>query len=74
MLRCVDMARVDLHLWIEPGSDPISGSVELAGREPVQFRGWIDLVAAIEHARSSVAASKTLGWVPGAKVADRQLT
>jgi hypothetical protein len=70
----VELVSVDLLLRIDPGSDPISGSVELTGRDPVQFRGWIDLVAAIEDARASVAAVKTLGWLPGAKLVDGQLT
>jgi hypothetical protein len=68
------MGSVDLHLRIDPGSDPISGSVGLAGREPVRFRGWIDLVAAIEDARASVTVVGTVKWLPGARLADGQLT
>jgi hypothetical protein len=74
MLLCVNTGSVDLRLTIDLGSDPISGSVELAGREPVRFRGWIDLVAAIEAARSTVTAARGLEWMPGARPAERQFT
>jgi hypothetical protein len=74
ILLGVELVSVDLHLRIDPGSDPISGSVEQTGREPVQFRGWIDLVAAIEDARASVTAVRALGWLPGARLVDSQLT
>ena len=63
------MGSARLHLAIDLGSEPISGSVQAHGREPVHFVGWIDLVAAIEQARAAVAGDgKTLGWVPGVKL------
>jgi hypothetical protein len=68
----------NLELAIELDSDPITGSVSNghAGSRP--FRGWIELVAEIEAARSSSAGvngiggadqvgAKTLGLIPGAK-------
>jgi hypothetical protein len=61
-----------LQLAIDLGSDPIAGSLQSPGRDPVRFIGWIDLVAAIEEARDT--SDKTLGWVPGAKPWDRQLS
>jgi hypothetical protein len=63
-----------LELSIDVESDPISGSVSNGAHGPRPFTGWIELVAAIEAARSSVAGaggssetdSETLGSVPGA--------
>jgi hypothetical protein len=40
-----------LHLEIDIGSDPISGSVGPGNEEPTRFCGWIELVEAIEVAR-----------------------
>ncbi len=58
----------ELQLSIEIGSDPISGSVTVAGGAPQKFTGWIELVAAIESVRNAKAggAEKTLGSFPGA--------
>jgi hypothetical protein len=74
MLGDMETGSVHVRLTIDLGSDPISGAVEVADREPMLFRGWIDLVSAIEDARASVTATKTLGCVPGAKLGERQLT
>jgi hypothetical protein len=71
-----------LHLAIDMGSDPIAGSVAARGERPRQFSGWIDLVEAIEDARSTAAPdsngaavrAKTLGSFPGAKRTDGRLT
>lgn len=56
-----------LHLEIEPGSDPIAGSIGAPDEEPRSFNGWIELTEAIEAARAALAAtvchSKT-GVVP----------
>jgi len=65
-----------LELSIDVDSDPISGSVSNGGYGTRPFSGWIELVAAIEAARSPVAGAngsgetgaETLGWLPGAKV------
>jgi hypothetical protein len=67
-----------LQLAIDMGSDPIAGSVTVRGEGPRQFSGWIDLVEAIEQARSTAApdahaaavTAKTLGLFPGAKHTD----
>jgi len=64
-----------LELSIDVDSDPISGSVSNGGYDRRPFSGWIELVAAIEAARSPVAdavgsgdgEAETLGWIPGAK-------
>jgi hypothetical protein len=71
----VERARTHLELAIEVDSDPISGSVSNGSRHSQPFHGWIELVAAIEAARSSVtlrggageAERQTLGLLPGAK-------
>jgi hypothetical protein len=70
----VERATTHLELAIEVDSDPISGSVSNGNRQSQPFIGWIELVAAIEAARSSVAVvtgpgedeSQTLGFHPGA--------
>jgi hypothetical protein len=40
-----------MQLSIEIGSEPISGSVSVAGGNSQQFCGWIELVETIESAR-----------------------
>jgi hypothetical protein len=71
----VERATTHLELAIEVDSDPISGSVSNGTRHAQPFTGWIELVAAIEAARSSAhgpghpggAEMQTLGLFPGAK-------
>ena len=71
----MERATTHLELAIEVDSDPISGSVLNGARKSQRFNGWIELVAAIEAARSSVArlggagevGGQTLGLFPGAK-------
>ena len=46
---------VDLDL--ELGSDPIRGSLGFDPDHPRQFRGWIELAAALEALRNPPAAS-----------------
>ena len=63
-----------LELAIDLDSEPISGSVSNGTHGLRPFTGWIELVAAIEAARSSVEAwgaqgdaeRQTLGSLPGA--------
>jgi hypothetical protein len=70
--------RAHLQLAIDVNSDPISGSVCNGSRVAQPFTGWIELVAAIEAARSAShhleagqpeveGKAKTLGSLPGAK-------
>ena len=71
----VERARAHLELAIEVDSDPISGSVSNGSPHSQPFHGWIELVAAIEAARSSAgllggadqSERQTLGSLPGAK-------
>jgi hypothetical protein len=64
-----------LQLSIDVDSDPITGSVSNGAHGSRPFSGWIELVAAIEAARTSVSrpggagdgAFETLGLIPGAK-------
>jgi hypothetical protein len=64
-----------LELAIDLDSDPITGSVSNRTHGLRPFKGWIELVAAIEAARSSTehpgdldeAERQTLGSFPGAK-------
>jgi hypothetical protein len=72
----VERATRHLQLAIDVGSDPISGSVSNGSQHVQPFTGWIELVAAIEAARSSQVAGRfgqpggpgeqTLGSLPGA--------
>jgi len=70
----VERATAHLELAIEVDSEPISGSVSNGTRHAQPFNGWIELVAAIEAARSSAvlvagsgeAERQTLGVLPGA--------
>ena len=70
-----------LDLAIDIGSDPITGSLTVPGREPRRFQGWIELTEAIEAARrrseidetarrrqpAGASGVKRLGYFPGAK-------
>jgi hypothetical protein len=58
---------VKLELSIEIESDPITGSLVVGADARQCFRGWMELVAAIESARQVPAgvARKTLGVSPG---------
>ena len=70
----MERATTHLELAIDVDSDPISGSVSNGTRHAQPFIGWIELVAAIEAARSSAtcltspdeAERQTLGSLPGA--------
>jgi hypothetical protein len=43
---------LSMRLEIEPG-EPICGRVEIAGfGKPIEFAGWIELMATINHARA----------------------
>jgi hypothetical protein len=70
-----------LELAIDVDSDPITGSVSNGSYHERPFSGWIELVAAIEAARSAdpgagglerhgLAGVETLGSVPGAKASE----
>jgi hypothetical protein len=64
----VGAGSTSLQLFIERDSDPITGSVTVGADHPQPFKGWIELVAAIERARSGQREqTQTLGWLPGAK-------
>jgi hypothetical protein len=55
-----------IKLSIDEGSEPISGSLSADAGAPQQFRGWIELVAAIEALRhtSTAGAQQGLGAYP----------
>jgi len=71
-----DTAHVELS--IELDSDPITGLVSHGSQNSRPFSGWVELVAAIEAARSPGASSggsgeahrQTLGSRPGAKASE----
>jgi hypothetical protein len=74
----VERATAHLQLAIDVDSEPISGSVSNGANGTQPFSGWIELVAAIEAARSSgsetdgsgAAGGQTLGSLPGAKASE----
>jgi hypothetical protein len=45
------MARSALRLYLDPASDPISGSLVYPDGRELAFAGWIELTAALEEAR-----------------------
>ncbi len=71
----VERTTARLELSIDLDSDPITGSVSNGAHGPRPFSGWIELVAAIEAARSPVGRAggsgetdaEILGSIPGAK-------
>lgn len=56
-------------MLVEIDSEPIAGSVSVDAGAPQPFRGWIELVAAIETVRHSASEEldESLGALPGAK-------
>jgi len=74
----VERDTAHLELSIEVGSDPITGSVSHVSYSSQPFSGWVELVAAIEAARSAGAGSggsgeaggRPLGSTPGAKASE----
>lgn len=44
-------SRVSLQLFVDPASDPISGSLIHPDGRRQRFSGWIELTAALEEAR-----------------------
>ena len=73
-MSAVERATAHLELAIEVDSEPISGSVSNGSPQSQPFIGWIELVAAIEAARSSVGRlggeRQTLGSLPGANATE----
>jgi hypothetical protein len=61
----VDRDTAHLELSIEVGSDPITGFVSNASYSSRPFSGWIELVGAIEAARSAGAGSGGSGKAGG---------
>ena len=57
----VQTATAHLELAIDVDSEPISGSVSNGAHRSQPFSGWIELVAAIEAARSSVSGANGSG-------------
>ncbi len=67
-ISVVTRGTTHLQLAIHIDSEPISGSVTNGSQRSQPFTGWIELVAAIEAARSSGDAGvETLGVLPGAR-------
>jgi hypothetical protein len=81
ILTGVEGTTTHLHLEIQPGSDPIAGSIGGPDEEPRSFSGWIELTEAIEAARAALAATvsrsgrrKSAGSAPWGEGAGAHLT
>jgi hypothetical protein len=48
--RFMSFRRSDLGVSFEPGSEPIAGEVRLADGSTTTFRGYVQLIAAVEQA------------------------
>ena len=57
----------DIQLSIEIDSDPIRGLVSVGAGDPRSFAGWMELVAAIEAARSEAGNPGVVPWGEGAR-------
>jgi hypothetical protein len=49
---------IRVTLQLDVGSDPLSGTVSIEGRQQRRFQGWIELAAAIESARAGGTAER----------------
>ena len=47
------MTAVEVRLAIDVGSDPIAGQLSIGGAPPRPFGSWLELIAALDEARSS---------------------
>jgi len=43
--------RVRVWIELEPGTEPVCGTIYVAAGEPREFVGWMELAHAIDHAR-----------------------
>jgi hypothetical protein len=48
----VSLASAEISLTLEPSSEPIAGSYRTGGGQSGRFRGLLELVGALERARS----------------------
>lgn len=51
--------RIEITLEIEPESDPIVGLLRDGRGERHEFRGWVQLMAAVDGARSPEVAARS---------------
>jgi hypothetical protein len=49
-----DAEVLELTLWIDRGSDPVSGRLRERGAGAREFCGWIELIALLENTRRRV--------------------
>jgi hypothetical protein len=40
-----------ISIELDPGTEPLAGTITVPGTEPRTFVGWMELVHAIDHAR-----------------------
>ena len=72
------MARstVSVGLYLDPTSDPISGSLVYPDGRRLPFAGWIELTAALEEARHveplDVVAHRSIAPPTGSKPSDEK--
>jgi hypothetical protein len=56
---------VRVTLYLDVGSDPVSGTVGIDDQEQRRFQGWIELAHAIELARGTGAGEEPVPGRPG---------
>ena len=48
--------QIRIAIELDPGAEPLSGTIRVAGEEPRPFVGWMQLAHAIDVARAAGAA------------------
>lgn len=56
----MEATEIELRLWIEPEREPISGRIGAAAGPPVRFRGYMQLIAALERIRDGDPVEREL--------------
>ena len=57
----VNPASAEISLTLEASSEPIAGSYRIGGRQSGRFRGLLELVGALERARSEGVNPRAAG-------------
>jgi hypothetical protein len=56
---------IRITVYLDVGSDPLSGTVGIDGQEQRRFQGWIELAHAIELARAIGVEQEQAPHCPG---------
>jgi len=58
VLRVEIRRAVTVTLYLDPGSDPVSGTVAVDEEQQRRFQGWIELAHAIDRAHAGGPAER----------------